>query len=105
MRAPRGPSPPGIKETKAKGKMKDAKWRSTRNGPTRLVPFAFCLLPSLAGVVLVLVMGARAGPGVTPDSVTYLSTAESLRADGSFRRYDGAPYVEFPPLYPLVLAA
>jgi len=60
-------------------------------------------LPALAGAVLVLVIGVQAGHGVTPDSVTYLSSAESLRDSGSLRRYDGERYAEFPPLYPVAI--
>ena len=62
------------------------------------------LLPSVAGMLLVLIVSARVGPGVTPDSVVYLAAAESLSADGRYRRHDGRPYIEFPPLFPSAIA-
>jgi hypothetical protein len=44
------------------------------------------------------------GPGVTPDSVVYLSVAESLGRGEGFLQFDGGPYLLWPPLYPALLA-
>lgn len=62
-------------------------------------------LPALAGMLLVLTITARSGPGVTPDSVAYLSAARSLLDGEGFRAPDGEPYVSFPPLFPALIAA
>jgi hypothetical protein len=72
-------------------------------------------LAGLSGLGALLLVGIALipyGPGITPDSVHYLSAAENLRRgigyatsvvpwDGPFPR----PVVEWPPLYPLALAA
>ncbi len=43
------------------------------------------------------------GIGVSPDSVAYIKTAESLLAGNGFYYFD-EPLIHFPPLYPLLLA-
>lgn len=53
---------------------------------------------------LVLVATSRYGPGLTPDSLAYVSTAESVALAEGFRDHGDQPLVLFPPLYPLVLA-
>ena len=53
---------------------------------------------------LVLVATSTYGPGLTPDSLTYVSTAISLASAGGFQDHAGEPLVLFPPLYPLLLA-
>jgi 4-amino-4-deoxy-L-arabinose transferase-like glycosyltransferase len=58
---------------------------------------------SLCGALLTLLCTAKYGPGLTPDSTTYLATAESLVAGRGFF-YPTGTYLEFPPLYPLLLA-
>jgi hypothetical protein len=45
------------------------------------------------------------GVGLTPDSVDYLSAADSLRAGQGMIQADGRAFVLWPPLYPLLLAA
>ncbi|MGH2603678.1 MAG: ArnT family glycosyltransferase, partial [Dehalococcoidia bacterium] len=62
-------------------------------------------LLAVLGAALVLVITARVGPGLTPDSVTYLAAARSLRDGEGYRAPDGEPYVAFPPLYPTMIAA
>lgn len=44
------------------------------------------------------------GPGASSDSVTYLSVARNVATGQGFHRFDGRPYVAWPPLYPLTLA-
>lgn len=61
-------------------------------------------LPAAFGVLLVLAITARNGPGVTPDSVVYLSAARSLLEGDGYRGPDGEPYVAFPPLFPTLIA-
>jgi hypothetical protein len=64
--------------------------------------FVLFLLPGLfAGAALFHFM--HLGPGVSPDSVTYFQTAESLRKGQGFMAY-GEPMTNFPPFYSLILA-
>ena len=59
---------------------------------------------SALGTFLVLVRGSTYGVGVTPDSVTYISTARNLLTGNGFINWDGSSYTIFPPLFPLLLA-
>jgi 4-amino-4-deoxy-L-arabinose transferase-like glycosyltransferase len=68
-----------------------------------LRPAIACMAAGLAISLLFLGTGLY-GPGVSPDSVTYLSVARSLAAGGALVHYGGAPLVDHPPLYPILLA-
>jgi hypothetical protein len=59
---------------------------------------------ALLGTVVALTVMVRSGPGVTPDSVVYLSSAQSLLHGDGFRGPDGGPYLAFPPLFPALIA-
>ena len=59
---------------------------------------------STLGTFLVLVRGSTYGVGVSPDSVTYISTARNLLTGNGFIAWDGSSYTIFPPLFPLLLA-
>ena len=59
---------------------------------------------SALGMFLVLVRGSTYGVGVTPDSVTYISTARNLLAGNGFIQWNGSSYTIHPPLFPLLLA-
>ena len=65
------------------------------------------LLATLAvlGAVLILARQVTYGVGLSADFATYLSTARSLLAGEDFVQIHGAPYVNHPPLYPMLLAA
>jgi hypothetical protein len=66
------------------------------------LPFSlFVLLGLVAGITLFHFM--HLGPGVSPDSVTYFQTAESLRKGQGFTAY-GEPMTNFPPFYSAILA-
>jgi hypothetical protein len=52
----------------------------------------------------VLFVSTLGAPGVTPDSVTYLAAAHGLLAGHGYVAVDGQPFVEFPPLYPTLVA-
>ena len=65
---------------------------------------AALLLLAVATAVGAFLMTARHGPGVTPDSVTYLAAAAGLRDGDGLRGADGGAYVAFPPLLPALLA-
>jgi 4-amino-4-deoxy-L-arabinose transferase-like glycosyltransferase len=47
----------------------------------------------------------RHGIALSTDSIGYLSVAQNLTAGHGFVNYDGRPFVDQPPLYPLLLAA
>lgn len=58
----------------------------------------------VAGALIVLALTHRGGPGITVDSVNYLSAAESLTTNARFRGFlPGDDLAVFPPLYPLLL--
>jgi hypothetical protein len=57
-----------------------------------------------AAVVVVVATGPH-GPGLSPDSGVYLSTADALAHGRGFRAYGEVPLTDFPPGYPLALAA
>ncbi len=56
----------------------------------------------VAGVVVLF--AARADPVLSPDSITYLSAADSLRGLDGFADFTGAPLAHFPPVFPALLA-
>lgn len=62
---------------------------------------AFILTGLVAGVVLFIMMPF--GPGLSPDSIAYMQTAESLRSGQGYWVYE-APMTHFAPLYPTALA-
>ena len=53
---------------------------------------------------LVLFATSRYGPGISPDSAAYLSTAENAKAGHGLISYTGHPIADFPPGLPIVLA-
>lgn len=48
---------------------------------------------------------SRYGVGISPDSVAYISSAKSLLSGSGYLLYDGHPYIQWPPLFPAMLAA
>ena len=71
-------------------------------------PDNFTLLLAILGALgaaLVLAREINYGVGLTPDSVNYISVARSLLAGNGFIQFDGDIYHQWPPLYPLLLAA
>lgn len=63
------------------------------------------LILSLVGVLLVLVNTSRYGAGVWPDQAVYVSAARSLLSGRGYFQYDGSPFVQWPPLFPTLLAS
>jgi hypothetical protein len=64
------------------------------------------LYPFLAGLLLIealYIFSMRQGPGLSPDSIDYVACAESLMHGQGWRRLNG-PYLEWPPLFPMVIA-
>lgn len=63
------------------------------------------IVAGLAAASAVAVLWAtRAGPLLSPDSITYLSTATNLRAGRGFIDFTGEAMAVFPPLFVLLLA-
>jgi 4-amino-4-deoxy-L-arabinose transferase-like glycosyltransferase len=66
----------------------------------------FCLaLLALAGTALAWLTTAPYGAGVGADGAIQLATADHLIAGQGFFDYAGDPYLRWPPLYPVLLAA
>jgi hypothetical protein len=63
----------------------------------------FASLLTLAGVFLVLLSTQKYGPGVSSDSAFYLSSADNFAQGGGFISFNGAPLVDWPPLYSFIL--
>src|ERR1700716_4109167 len=73
----------------------------------RIRPFAgVAIAIGLAVMSFVAVLIAtRHGPGSTPDSAVYLSTAEHLADGGRLVSYGGGLLTQFPPGFSVILAA
>ena len=65
----------------------------------------FLAVLAALGASLVWARGIAWGPGLNPDSLNYVTTAQSLLAGEGFSNARGEPYTQWPPLYPLALAA
>src|SRR5512140_259078 len=64
----------------------------------------FLLLLSVIGLALILLTTSKYGAGVSSDAARNLSTADNLLAAKGFVDMVGAPFVLWPPMYPLALA-
>jgi hypothetical protein len=69
------------------------------------VAFLWIGLIAAAAAVIVVTATDPHGAGLSPDSAVYLSGAEALAHGHGFRAYGGVPLTDFPPGYPLALAA
>jgi 4-amino-4-deoxy-L-arabinose transferase-like glycosyltransferase len=63
------------------------------------------LICSLSGMALVILSGSKYGPAISTDSVAYMYSAKSL-LEGRGYVYFGyeTPFIQWPPLYPTLLA-
>jgi hypothetical protein len=75
------------------------------NKTKKVFLYVAIILLSLVGVTLVFLSTSRYGVGVSPDSASYISAADSLVSGRGLKCYDGRPYTFWPPLFPLLLAA
>jgi len=64
----------------------------------------FLIAMSVLGAALVAVCIRLYGPGLSPDSVGYISIARNLASSGVYRNYGGGVAPEWPPLYPILAA-
>jgi len=62
------------------------------------------LVAAILGFLLIQLFSRHSGIGISPDSVTYLSTARHLVQGRGFISFEGLPTVDFPLAYPLFLA-
>ena len=75
-----------------------------RRAPLR--PLSAALLIGAATLAGALVwISTPGGASTSPDSWVYLSTARNLLAGEGFTRYNNVPFVPWPPLFPLLIAA
>lgn len=58
----------------------------------------------IIGTGFILILTVRHGPGITPDTVSYISAARSLADGHGFLTYNGEYLVFQPPLYSIILA-
>ncbi len=71
-------------------------------GTPLVLPLAMLLIVIIISVAFVLYATAH-GVGITPDSVSYASSAQSFASSFSFTQFDGLPLTLFPPGFPAVL--
>ena len=62
------------------------------------------LLAAFVGGLIVVLLSIHSGLGISPDSIYYLSTADSIIAGKGFYQFDGKPFVMFPVGYPILLS-
>lgn len=66
---------------------------------------AFVLLCSLSAALLVVISSLKYGPGLTHDSAAYMYAAESLLNGDGFQYFGyPSPFIQWPPLFPALLA-
>jgi 4-amino-4-deoxy-L-arabinose transferase-like glycosyltransferase len=58
-----------------------------------------------AGAAWIIWVTSLYGPGISTDSVEYITAARSLLREGRFLLVDGSPMRLYPPLYPSLIAA
>lgn len=62
------------------------------------------LVLAVLGVLIILTSTSRYGAGCSTDCVHYVSAARNLLSGRGYVAYGGVPFVEFPPLFPTLLA-
>jgi hypothetical protein len=66
--------------------------------------FGDAMLAAFLGFFLVLLLTKHSGLGISPDSIYYLSAADSLLAGNGLYQFDDKPFIMFPFFYPCFLA-
>jgi hypothetical protein len=82
-----------------------AYWRLVERAEARVLEAAVVVVAATVAATGVLVATAPHGLAVTPDSVHYLSAADSLRAGHGLIGFDGVPLTHFAPGFPVAVAA
>ena len=62
------------------------------------------LVAAFLGMLLVLLLTQHSGLGISPDSIYYMSAADSFLAGKGFYQFDDQPFVMFPVFYPFTLS-
>ena len=62
------------------------------------------MIAAFTGVVIVLLLTQHSGLGISPDSIYYMSAADSFLAGKGFYQFDEQPFVMFPIFYPFFLS-
>ncbi|MGA9533114.1 MAG: glycosyltransferase family 39 protein [Anaerolineales bacterium] len=65
----------------------------------------FLLATTGTGVCLIAYATYFHGAGLSPDSIEYIAIARNILAGSGFTSFDAAPMLNWPPLYPLLLAS
>jgi hypothetical protein len=63
------------------------------------------LVFGLIAIVLVLACTSKNGPGLSSDSITYISVGKNLASGNGFVAFDQTRYHAWPPLFPLLIAS
>jgi hypothetical protein len=61
------------------------------------------LIAAIIGFIVIHIFTSYSGVGISPDSIMYASTANSIQANGSLITFNGTPLTFFPVCYPLFL--
>ena len=72
--------------------------------PDKPPPLTVLFLVAFVYLGLILLVTIPFGPGLSTDSVNYISTADSLAAGEGFINHNNSVYQLWPPLYPIMLA-
>jgi hypothetical protein len=60
---------------------------------------------AIAGFILIQLLCAYGGIGVSPDSVVYISTAQNIHDHGAINDFTHMPVMDFPAFYPVFLSS
>lgn len=71
---------------------------------SNLLTHSALLLLGAAGVALIYVSTAKYGMGITSVSCDYISAARNVMDGKGFLLHDGTPYLDYPPLLPILLS-
>ncbi|MBC7400924.1 MAG: hypothetical protein H7289_13360 [Mucilaginibacter sp.] len=61
------------------------------------------LIAAIIGYIVIHIFTSYSGVGISPDSIMYASTANSIQAHGSLITFNGSPLTFFPVFYPFFL--
>lgn len=59
---------------------------------------------ALGAFTLEFLLTAQRGPGISTDAVQYIAAADSIAQGRGMLTFTGAPFINFGPLYPFILA-
>ena len=62
------------------------------------------LFAALLGALLVIIFTRHGGVGISPDSIYYISAADSLKQGHGYYQFDNTPFIMFPLFFPSFIA-